>query len=92
MDATRDAHVFRVGQNRIHAPYMTVYLVISLQKYRILTIYTVRLRSLRKLINYLARKRKCLLIIGGLSVCVCVCVYCVPYLCGSIPVPKFHKY
>jgi len=26
------AHMFRFGQNRIYAPYMTVYLVISLPK------------------------------------------------------------
>jgi len=29
----------RVGQNRIYAPNMTVYLVISLPKYRIYTVY-----------------------------------------------------
>jgi hypothetical protein len=31
--------ISRVGQNRIYLPYMTVYLVISLQKYRIYTVY-----------------------------------------------------
>jgi len=29
----------RVGQNRMYTPYMTVYFVISLQKYRIYTVY-----------------------------------------------------
>ena len=29
----------RVGQNHRYAPYMTVYLVISLPKYRIYTVY-----------------------------------------------------
>jgi len=29
----------RVGQNRIYTPYMTVYLVISLQKMRVYTVY-----------------------------------------------------
>ena len=28
----------RVGQNRIYTPYMTVYLVVSLPKYRICTV------------------------------------------------------
>ena len=33
------AHMYRVGQNRIYTPYMTVYLVISLPKYCIYTVY-----------------------------------------------------
>ena len=32
----------RVGQNRICTPYMTVYLVIFLPKYRIYTVYTYK--------------------------------------------------
>jgi len=32
--------VFRVGQNRICTPYMTVYMVISLLDYRMYTMYT----------------------------------------------------
>jgi hypothetical protein len=34
--------ISRVGQNRIYAPYMTVYMVISFQKYRIYTVYTYK--------------------------------------------------
>ena len=32
-------YIYRVGQNRIYIPYMTVYMVISLPKYRICTVY-----------------------------------------------------
>ena len=32
MSTKRDSHTLRVGQNRIHAPYMNKYLVISLPK------------------------------------------------------------
>jgi hypothetical protein len=35
-------HMRRVGQNRICTPYMTVYLVIFLPKYRIYTVYTYK--------------------------------------------------
>jgi len=31
--------IYRVGQNRVYTPYMTVYLVISLPKYSINTVY-----------------------------------------------------
>jgi len=37
----KEGHMFRVGQNRVYAPYMTVYLVISLPKYCIHRIYMV---------------------------------------------------
>jgi hypothetical protein len=35
----RQRCICRVGQNRIHTPYMTVYLMISLPKYRRYTVY-----------------------------------------------------
>jgi len=54
-----------------HTPYMTVYLVPSPPKtpytHHMKKTYTVCLRSLWKLINYLARKRILLLILGCLS-------------------------
>ena len=60
---THTLSIHRVVQNRIYTLYMTVCMGISLPKMP----YTVCLRSLRKLINYLARKRKFLFILGGLS-------------------------
>ena len=39
MYITNSYGLCRVGQNRIYTPYMTVYLVVSLPKYRIHTVY-----------------------------------------------------
>ena len=58
-------HMCRVGQNRMYAPYMAVYLVLSLRK----------IPCMHRI--YMVLANLTYVCVCGVCVCVCVCVVCV---------------